>query len=97
MELVAEVGFSKSKPESTHINYNVKFTSRLYDEHVKRVIVKNPLVDQLMYKNMIRKILYLNMTRPDISYSVQRVWKFLQQLKRSYLDYELRVIQYLKK
>lgn len=69
--LVVEVGFSTSKLAIIPIDYNVKLTWRFYNEHVKQVIAQNPLVDQIMYQNIIGKLLYINMTRVDISYSAQ--------------------------
>ena len=55
------------------------------------------MVDQTAYQKIIGKLLYLNMTRPDISFSTQTLSQFLQQPKRSHLDAALRVIRYLKK
>ena len=54
------------------------------------------MVDQTAYQKIIGKLLYLNMTRPDISFSTQTLSQFLQQPKRSHLDAALTVIRYLK-
>lgn len=40
-------------------------------------------LDQGAYKKMVGNILYLTMTRPDISYGVQTLSQFLQQPKKS--------------
>ncbi|XP_069143559.1 uncharacterized mitochondrial protein AtMg00810-like [Solanum lycopersicum] len=97
LELIAEVGLTAAKPAGTPIDINVKLTSKLYDEHVKKAESDEPLIDQTTYQKIIGKLLYLNMTRPDISFSTQTLSQFLQQPKRSHLDAALRVIRYLKK
>ena len=97
LELITEVGLTTAKPAGTPIDINVKLTSKLYDEHVKKAESDDPLIDQTTYQKIIGKLLYLNMTRPDISFSTQTLSQFLQQPKRSHLDAALRVIRYLKK
>uniref|UniRef100_A0A3Q7JL35 Reverse transcriptase Ty1/copia-type domain-containing protein n=1 Tax=Solanum lycopersicum TaxID=4081 RepID=A0A3Q7JL35_SOLLC len=99
LELIAEVGLTAAKHAGTPIDINVKLTSKLYDEHVNKEQEESddPLVDQTAYQKIIGKLLYLNMTRPDISFSTQTLSQFLQQPKRSHLDAALRVIRYLKK
>lgn len=42
MGLVAKVRFSASKPTSNPIECNVKLTSKLHDENVKKFIGENP-------------------------------------------------------
>lgn len=45
---------------------------------------------------MIGRLLYLNFTRPDISYSTQYLSQFMQQLKKPHLDATLHLVRYLK-
>ncbi|KAL3379683.1 hypothetical protein AABB24_000409 [Solanum stoloniferum] len=99
LELISEVGMSAAKPAGTPIDINVKLTSKLYDEHVNKNQDESndPLVDQTMYQSLIGKLLYLNMTWPDISFSTQTLRQFLQQPKKSHLDAALRVVRYLKR
>uniref|UniRef100_A0A3Q7FL19 Reverse transcriptase Ty1/copia-type domain-containing protein n=1 Tax=Solanum lycopersicum TaxID=4081 RepID=A0A3Q7FL19_SOLLC len=97
LELIAEVGLTAAKPAGPPIDISVKLTSKLYDEHVKQAEPDDPLIDQTTYQKIIGKLLYLNMTKPDISFSTQTLSQFLQQPKRSHLDAALRVIRYLKK
>ncbi|KAL3352209.1 hypothetical protein AABB24_020328 [Solanum stoloniferum] len=49
-----------------------------------------------MYQKLVGKLLYLNMTRPDISFCTQTLSQFLQQPKKSHMDDALRVVKYLK-
>ncbi|KAK4362332.1 hypothetical protein RND71_017573 [Anisodus tanguticus] len=106
LELIAEVGLAAAKPDKTPIDLNVKLTSKLYDDHLKLQAKKeglklsanneDPLIDQVAYQKLIGKLLYLNMTRPDISFSVQTLSQFLQQPKKSHMEATLRVVRYLK-
>ncbi|XP_049413140.1 uncharacterized mitochondrial protein AtMg00810-like [Solanum stenotomum] len=98
LELIDEVGMSAAKPVGTPINVNVKLTSKHYDEHEKiHGALEDPLVDQTIYQRLIGKLLYLNMTRPDLSFSTQNLSQFLQQPKKSHMDAALRIVRYLKK
>lgn len=59
--------------------------------------IEDPLVDHKAYQKLIGKLLYLNMTRPDITFSTQSLSQFLQQPKKSHINAALRVVRYLKK
>lgn len=96
LELISEVGLAGARPAGTPIDMNVKLTSRQYDEQTGQN-QDDQLVDQSVYQKLIGKLLYLNMTRPDISYSVQTLSQFLQHPKKSHLDAALRVVKYIKK
>ncbi|WMV27757.1 hypothetical protein MTR67_021142 [Solanum verrucosum] len=91
MKDLGEVKYFLAKPAGTPIDVNVKLTSRQYDEQVEsKRISEEPLVDQIMYQKLVGKLLYLNMTRPDISFSTQTLSQFL------HMDAALRVVRYLK-
>lgn len=97
LELIAEVGMSAAKPAGTPIDVNVKLTSKQYDQDVKNHgASEDPLVDQTMYQRLIGKLLYLNMTRPNLSFSTQNLSQLIQQPKKSHMDATLRVVRYLK-
>lgn len=48
-----------------------------------------------IYRRIIGKLLYLNMTRPDISYSVQQLSQFLQEPRKPHLHAAMHVVKYL--
>lgn len=55
-----------------------------------------PLEDPEIYRRLIGKLLYLNMTRPDISFAVQQLSQFLQAPAQTHLSAALHVLKYLR-
>ena len=75
LDLISDLGLTGSKPASTPLEANHKLTSVLYDESVAASSGK-PLNDEFLkdptsYQKLIGKLLYLTMTRSDISYAVK--------------------------
>lgn len=54
------------------------------------------LTDITSYKRFIGKLLYLTITRTDISNSVQQLSKFLHNPKKSHMEFALRIVKYVK-
>ncbi|XP_015060455.1 uncharacterized protein LOC107006408 [Solanum pennellii] len=86
---------SKFAP-GTPMDANMKLTSRQYYEHTGQN-QEELLTDKITYQKLIGKLLYLNMTRLGISFSVQTLSYFLHQPKKSHIDAALRVIKYIKR
>ncbi|XP_071688174.1 secreted RxLR effector protein 161-like [Rutidosis leptorrhynchoides] len=53
-------------------------------------------VDAGQYRRLIGRLLYLTVTRPDITYSVNQLSQFLSNPQRSHMDATFRVLRYLK-
>jgi len=97
LELLSELGLGAAKHASTPIDYNLKLTSKQFDDHVKTMKPgDDPPTDQRAYQRLIGKLLYLTMTRPDIAFSVQTLSQFLQDPKKSHMKAALRVMRYVK-
>lgn len=48
------------------------------------------------YRSLIGKLLYLNLTRPDISYSVQQLSQFMSEPRDTHWKTAVQVVKYLK-
>nr|XP_016489309.1 PREDICTED: uncharacterized mitochondrial protein AtMg00810-like [Nicotiana tabacum] len=95
LELLADIGLSGSKPTTTPLEMNLKLTTVEYATHVGRSDDKQ-LTDIVSYQKLVEKLLYLTITRPDISFAVQVLSQFMQQPKLSHWNAALRLIRYIK-
>ncbi|XP_070026449.1 secreted RxLR effector protein 161-like [Nicotiana sylvestris] len=96
--LIATLGLAGSKPACTPIDTSHKLTSVEYDHanaHAT-VDVDELLSDPSSYQKLVGKLLYLTMTRLDISYAVQNLSQFMHKPKKSHWEGSIRVVRYLK-
>nr|XP_016468589.1 PREDICTED: uncharacterized mitochondrial protein AtMg00810-like [Nicotiana tabacum] len=103
LEFISKDGLSAAKHTSTPIDTtpidtNIKLTSTINDKVIctKSQVEKDLLVDQATYQRLIGKLLYLTVTRHDISFGVQTLSQFLQQHKQSHMTATLRIVRYIK-
>ncbi|XP_019231185.1 PREDICTED: uncharacterized protein LOC109212027 [Nicotiana attenuata] len=98
LELISELRLSAAKPCATPLDTNDILTIKEYDDHCKNdsQLADEPLADINSYQRLIGKLLYLTMTRFDISFSVQTLSQFLQQPKKSHMEAAMRVVKYVK-
>ena len=54
------------------------------------------LIDATNYQRLIGKLIYLTITRPEISFSVNKLSQFMQEPRRPHLDAAHRLLRYLK-
>ncbi|WMV46861.1 hypothetical protein MTR67_040246 [Solanum verrucosum] len=93
------MGLSGAKPVSTPLDPNLKLTSIEYDTHVQgsgTTISDRPLKDVGRYQRLVGRLLYLTMTRVDISFAVQTLSQFMHAPKESHMEAALRVVKYIK-
>ncbi|XP_019228431.1 PREDICTED: uncharacterized protein LOC109209578 [Nicotiana attenuata] len=76
MELIAELGLAGSKPVTTPMECNYRFTTVEYDQHMNWK-EDEKLADSGPYQRLVGKLLYLTMTRPDICYAVHVLSQFM--------------------
>lgn len=75
-----------SRPSSFPMDQNVKL---LRDDNT-------PEVDASLYRRLVGRLLYLTVTRPDITFAVNLLSQFLSCPRQSHLDAAYRVLRYLK-
>lgn len=66
--------FDRYRPSKTPIEENLSLTFVSYDDSTKKNSDDDKLLsDPTVYRKVIGKLLYLSVTRPDISFIVQNV------------------------
>lgn len=86
LEVLEDAGFLGSKPAKCPMLQNLKLTK---DE--------GELVDDPgMYRRLIGRLLYLTITRPDLSFSVQILSQYLESPRKPHLEAALHVLRYVK-
>ncbi|GAV62321.1 LOW QUALITY PROTEIN: hypothetical protein CFOL_v3_05845 [Cephalotus follicularis] len=56
----------------------------------------SPLTDVHQYRSLIGKLIYLTVTRPDISFAVGVLSQFMQAPQKAHWDADIRILRYLK-
>uniref|UniRef100_A0A803PSX6 Reverse transcriptase Ty1/copia-type domain-containing protein n=1 Tax=Cannabis sativa TaxID=3483 RepID=A0A803PSX6_CANSA len=86
LQLLQDTGYIGAKPVSTPMETNLKLSK---DKG-------NLLPDPTAYRSLIGKLIYLTITRPDISYAVSHLSQFLTCPRVPHLHDAHRILQYLK-
>ncbi|XP_019258783.1 PREDICTED: uncharacterized protein LOC109236995 [Nicotiana attenuata] len=95
LELISETGLSGARHFATPIGLNQKLTTVEYDTCIGKK-GDSELEDKSAYQRLIGRLLYLTITRPDISFPVQTLSQFMQKPKQSHMEAALRVVRYIK-
>lgn len=85
-DLLRENSLLGSKPFKISIKRNLNFRDD------KSPFLKDPIV----YRRLIGRLIYINITRLDINFSVQNLSQFMQQPRQSQLYHVLTILKYLK-
>jgi hypothetical protein len=85
VDLLHEVGMTDSKPAHTPLKSNLKLNFE-----------GEPLSDISMYQRLVGKLIYLTITRPDITYAVSLVSQFMHSPTSLHLTIVKRILRYLK-
>ena len=75
-----------SKPVATPIKQNHRLCEALGDKKM----------DRKMYQRLVRRLIYLAHTRPDITYSMSVISQFMHDPREIHLQAAYRILHYLK-
>ncbi|XP_071727352.1 uncharacterized mitochondrial protein AtMg00810-like [Rutidosis leptorrhynchoides] len=89
LDLLSDYGMLGCKPANTPIESNLCVSCDPSE--------KDPLLSNITeYQKLIGRLIYLTLTRPDISYAVQVLSQFMHAPLQSHLNLAFRVLRYLK-
>ena len=85
-DLISRVSITDSKIVDTPIEYNCRLNS--HDGE--------PLSDATLYRQLVGSLIYITITRPDISYAVHVVSQFMAAPRSPHYAVVLKILRYLK-
>ena len=85
-ELLSQAGLTDSKIIDTPVELNAHLTPS----------GEKPLANPSLYRRLIGSLVYLTVTRPDISYTVHQVSQYLSAPRLTHYAAVLRILRYLK-
>ncbi|XP_050134771.1 uncharacterized mitochondrial protein AtMg00810-like [Malus sylvestris] len=85
LDLLKEVNMRDAKPTITHL-----------DSKLKPSLEGTPLTDIRHYQRLVGKLIYLTITRPDITYSVSVISQVMHSPTIEHLNLVKRILRYLK-
>jgi hypothetical protein len=87
LDLLKETRKLGCKPISTPIDSKYKLNTEDGE----------PLNDINYFQRLVGRLIYLTVTRPDISYSVSQISKFMYALRTTHVNVIDRILRYLKR
>ncbi|KAJ0454405.1 putative RNA-directed DNA polymerase [Helianthus annuus] len=86
LDILKDAGMLGCRPSLFPMEQNLKLDKRESEARV----------DANQYRRLVRRLLYLQATRPDIAYSVNVLSQFVSDPRESHLEAANRVLRYLK-
>uniref|UniRef100_A0A3Q7HR35 Reverse transcriptase Ty1/copia-type domain-containing protein n=1 Tax=Solanum lycopersicum TaxID=4081 RepID=A0A3Q7HR35_SOLLC len=90
LEIISDLGLGGSKPIATPVELNGKLTTVVFDKYVG--VTSDPVLSDIgEYQRLVGRLIYLTITRPDLSYAVQNLSQFMNAPKQSHMNAAIRV------
>jgi len=86
LDIISEMGLLGARPSSFPMEQNHKLSLS------KSVLLPNPK----RYRRLVGRLIYLAVTRPELSYSVHTLAQFMQHPRQDHWDAAIRVVRFLK-
>lgn len=90
LELLDEYAMLSCMPATTPLETNLVVN---YSDFVKN---DELLINKSEFQKLIGNLIYLTITRPDISYAVRVLSQYMDKPRKSYLKIDFRLLRYLK-
>ena len=85
-DLLSQAGLTDSKTVDTPVELNAHLTPS----------GGKPLSNHSLYRRLVGNLVYLTVTRPDISYAIHQVSQYLSAPRSTHYAAVLHILQYLK-
>ena len=86
LDMLSKYGLTRCKPILVPLEQNTKLSAN----------IGKLLEDVTMYRHIMESLIYMTITKPDLSYVVGLVSQFMQAPRKSHLDATRRILQYVK-
>ena len=86
IQILDTAGFLQTKQVKTHMNQHVTLNQEYGD----------PVSDAILYRRLVGKLLYLTITRPDITFAVHCLSRFVQAPQSPHLQAMHHLLRYLE-
>ncbi|OMO75305.1 Integrase, catalytic core [Corchorus capsularis] len=87
LDILEESGMQGCKPSAFPMEHN----------HKLRADSNGTIIDAAQYRRLVGRLLYLTVTRPDLTFAVNVLSQFVSAPRQEHMDAALRVLRYLKK
>ncbi|KAL0333067.1 UNVERIFIED_CONTAM: putative mitochondrial protein [Sesamum calycinum] len=85
-DILQDMGLQTAKPTTTPLPAGIKFSAQ----------ADSALPHLAIYRQLIRRLLYLSFTRPDLSHATQQLMQILQTPCKQHWDAIVHLVRYLK-
>ncbi|KAI9176776.1 hypothetical protein LWI28_007083 [Acer negundo] len=85
LKIIEDVGLLGAAPIDTPMDRNLKLLDK-----------SDLLKDPSRYRRLVGRLIYLTVSRPDITYAVHVLSRFMHQPRKLHMEAALRVVRYLK-